>query len=295
MAPEPYFTMYAGILAEGEQVRDAAAHDFKLRRGSAAIDRGARVFVPWSLCAVVGEWGFYRHPADPAVILGDNIHMNDEWFNRNMFQDIPRNNLKGHGIDASNFKVGTLENWVEGALALNGVDEYCDIPLHAGIKAVQPFQQTEVILRDSNRRPVVTRRSQGAGLVYFQAADLIGYGLAEVCGVILSDAAKQRGRPTVPNSWRLAEIRSAHASGLATNVLLSRRSYATHHAFLLMNRDEYERAIRLRVPGLTGNWRVNQPLAAVPETKATGADLASTGVRIDLAPGGPAVVLLESL
>ena len=119
LAPE------AGILAPGDQVRDAATHDFNLRRGSAAIDRGARVFVPWALYAVVGEWGFYRHPADPAVILGENINMNEEWFARSMFQDIPRNDLKGHGIDDGNYKIGALENWTRGALELNGGDEFC--------------------------------------------------------------------------------------------------------------------------------------------------------------------------
>jgi len=116
-----------GALAKSPQVKDAAAHDFRLREGADAIDAGAKVFVPWPLYAVVGEWGFYKRRADPTRILGENINMNDEWVSRSMFHDIPRNDLTGHGIDASNFRMGALENWVAGALALNGVDEYCDI------------------------------------------------------------------------------------------------------------------------------------------------------------------------
>ena len=116
-----------GVLAKSPQVRDAAAHDFRPRADSAAIDAGAKVFVPWSLYAVVGEWGFYKNRTDPTLILGENINMNDEWVSRSMFHDVPRNDLKGHGIDASNFKLGALENWVEGALDLNGRDEYCGI------------------------------------------------------------------------------------------------------------------------------------------------------------------------
>jgi len=116
-----------GVIAESPQVRDAASHDFRPRGDSAAIDAGARVFVPWSLYAVVGEWGFYKNRTDPTLIRGENINMNDEWMSRSMFHDIPRNDLRGHGIDASNYKLGTLENWVEGALELNGRDEYCGI------------------------------------------------------------------------------------------------------------------------------------------------------------------------
>ncbi len=117
-----------GVRVRSPQVRDAAAHDFRLRPGAAAIDRGAKVFVPWGLYAVVGEWGFYRQRTDPGLIVGENLNVNDEWVTRSMFHCIPRNNLKGHGIDASNYKFGLLENWVEGALELNGVDEFCCLP-----------------------------------------------------------------------------------------------------------------------------------------------------------------------
>jgi hypothetical protein len=115
----------AGTLAPEPQTLDADAHDFRLRPGAAAIDHAPKVFVPWALYAVVGEWGFYRHPADPTRILGENINWNREWFDRAMFQDIPRNDLVGHGIDAGNFGVGTLETWTEGAITFDGRDEFC--------------------------------------------------------------------------------------------------------------------------------------------------------------------------
>ena len=117
-----------GTLTKSPQVKDAASHDFRLREGADAIDAGAKVFVPWSLYTVVGEWGFQKNRTDPTLVIGESINVNDEWVSRSMFHDIPRNDLKGHGIDASNYSMGTLENWVAGALTLNGVDEFCVLP-----------------------------------------------------------------------------------------------------------------------------------------------------------------------
>ena len=115
----------AGLLASEPQALDPSAHDFRPRADAAAVDRAPKVFVPWALSSVVGEWGFYLHPAEPTRILGENINWNREWFERGTYQNIPRNDLIGEGIDAGNFAAGTLEDWVPGALALNGRDEFC--------------------------------------------------------------------------------------------------------------------------------------------------------------------------
>jgi hypothetical protein len=112
----------------GKQVRQRDdVYDFRLLPNSPAAGRGVKAFVPWGLYAVVGEWGFFHRPADPSVILGENMNWNDEWFDREMFQDIPRNDLKAHGVDSASFEYGILENWVKGALRLNGRDQYCDL------------------------------------------------------------------------------------------------------------------------------------------------------------------------
>ncbi|MFW6163494.1 MAG: hypothetical protein ACODAJ_12050, partial [Planctomycetota bacterium] len=52
-------------------VATGAEHDFRLAAGSAAIDRGVKVFVPWALYAVVGEWHFRRNRQDPTRILDE--------------------------------------------------------------------------------------------------------------------------------------------------------------------------------------------------------------------------------
>ena len=115
----------AGTLAPGPQTLDAQAHDFRLRADAVAVDSAPKVFVPWALASVVGEWGFYLHPAEPTRILGEGINWNREWFERTTYQNVPRNDLTGVGIDAGNFTVGVLEDWVPGALTLNGRDEFC--------------------------------------------------------------------------------------------------------------------------------------------------------------------------
>ena len=117
-----------GIVTEISQVKNANAHDFRLKSSSAAIDHGAKVFVPWSLYSVVGEWNFYLHPADPGLILGENMNWNSEWDSREMYQDIPRNDLKSQNIDADSYRLGILENWTKGAIKLNGKNQYCYIP-----------------------------------------------------------------------------------------------------------------------------------------------------------------------
>ncbi len=114
-----------GIITPVSPVRNAEAHDFRLVAASAAIDRGVKVFVPWGLYAVVGEWHFIRHPADPALVPGANINMDEEWFHRAMFQEIPRNNLHVRGLAAGSFTRGTLEDWVDGALQFDGRSRYC--------------------------------------------------------------------------------------------------------------------------------------------------------------------------
>ncbi len=55
-----------GVDVQEPPLRDVAGHDFRPAPGSPVTDRGVKLFVPWGLYAVVGEWNFYDHPADPS-------------------------------------------------------------------------------------------------------------------------------------------------------------------------------------------------------------------------------------
>jgi hypothetical protein len=54
-------------------VVNAEKHDFRPLPGSEAVNRGVKVFVPWGLFGVTGEWHFRKHTADPTTLIGDNF------------------------------------------------------------------------------------------------------------------------------------------------------------------------------------------------------------------------------
>jgi len=143
-----------------------------------------------------------------------------------------------------------------------------------------------VVVATADGRPVVVRRALGRGFVYALGADLAGYPLAKLLAAVLEDAASARGMKAVPDAWRSVEARTADGA-LAPNVLVSRRSYPTHHALLLLNRDEYRKSIRLKLPGLTGAWRATEALSSTRLQARDG------WYEVSLEPSSPAVVLLE--
>jgi hypothetical protein len=113
-----------GVVAEAPPLRAAADHDFRPAEGSAAVDRGVRVFVPWGLKAVVGEWHFTRCRRDPTRILDAHWIMTLHHVKRDTYYKRPMYPLKAVGVDADDYVQGPLEDWTDGALALGGKDQY---------------------------------------------------------------------------------------------------------------------------------------------------------------------------
>jgi len=117
-----------GDIAQTSPVYHAAAHDFRPVPGGAAIGKGAKIFVPWGLARVVGEWHFYRNPADPAVVRDEHWYMSPRLVDRNRYRLFPRYDLQGIGIGLEDYVVGPLEDWTAGALRLNGTHQYLVLP-----------------------------------------------------------------------------------------------------------------------------------------------------------------------
>jgi len=117
-----------GFMSKDLPLRDPDNHDYRLKEGSMARDRGVRFFVPWGLYATVGEWNFCKNPADPTTVIGENFYMTDEYIHRNMYENIPWNDLKVHGATMDSYVPGNLEDWTAGALSFDGRSTFCILP-----------------------------------------------------------------------------------------------------------------------------------------------------------------------
>ena len=147
---------------------------------------------------------------------------------------------------------------------------------------------TETVWRDAQGHPIVTRRAMGKGSVYVVAADLRGYPLAKLLAAI-------RLRISAPPAMQIVDARTGE---LAPNVLVSRRSYPSHHALVLLNTDPFPKRLRIRLRDLNGAWHASDPLAGRrlrgPEGAAAWAarDIAETGIPFALDGGARGLLLL---
>jgi hypothetical protein len=117
-----------GSVAARPPLQDPAQRDFSLTADSAAIDQGVKVFVPWSLYATVGEWGFQAPGNDPTRILDEHWYMTPYYFSRDDYHTKPRFHLRGVNLRREDYVAGALEDWGRGALRLNGRDQYAVCP-----------------------------------------------------------------------------------------------------------------------------------------------------------------------
>ncbi len=114
----------AGKMAKQSPLRDPEDHDFRPVAGSAAIEYGARTFVPWGLYATVGEWHFTENRKDPSEVIDEHWYMTRYYLGRKGYMNQPMFPLKAVNVDAEDYIEGPLENWTRGVLKLNGRDQY---------------------------------------------------------------------------------------------------------------------------------------------------------------------------
>ncbi len=123
---------------------DAEKHDFRLEPSSPAVDYGVKVFVPWGLYAMVGEWNFARNNVDPTVAIDDHWYLTPAYGQRQDYYKVPTFPLKGPGLTAGDYVAGPLEDWTPaGALKLNGTDHY--LTLELGGPKKDPAEEEKVV------------------------------------------------------------------------------------------------------------------------------------------------------
>ena len=153
-------TAQAGVMAEELPLKDPDKHDYRLKEGSPAINAGVKFFVPWSLTTTVGEWNFYKHPADPGIVVGENFFMSDEYIHREMYNEVPWNNLKTQGVTLDSYATGDLEDWTPGALNFDGTSTYC-VLADKDLKAGYEFTGMIEILNDKSGKRRIYRGKRG--------------------------------------------------------------------------------------------------------------------------------------
>jgi len=126
-----------GTVSQTPPLRQPAQGDFRPAADSDTVSRGAKVFVPWSLSGVVGEWHFYPAGDDPTRIIDEHWTMTDYHVSRETYHERPMHPLKGVNVDAEDYVPGALEDWIAGALKFNPAKRHYAVLTHADM--MQPF------------------------------------------------------------------------------------------------------------------------------------------------------------
>ena len=116
-----------GLVSDVLPVVNEEKRDFRLTDTSPAIDRGVKVWVPWALSGVVGEWNFRLVPESPGKVLGDDVYAQPFYINGAMFQSeggVPANDLQGEGFEVADYTAGVLEDWNQGAVRFDGTKSF---------------------------------------------------------------------------------------------------------------------------------------------------------------------------
>ncbi|NLB69868.1 MAG: LamG domain-containing protein [Lentisphaerae bacterium] len=108
-----------GIATQAQIMHNPAQGDMRPVPNSPAAGKGVKFFVPWSLSRTVGEWNFRCNNKTPAVALDEHWYMSPLVVNRDNYYALPRHDLQGTNLEASDYINGPLEDWCKGAIRFN--------------------------------------------------------------------------------------------------------------------------------------------------------------------------------
>ncbi len=141
-----------GEVSNASPLRDPVKGDFRPAENSNVLNKGVKVFVPWALCGVVGEWNFYHTGDDPARIIDEHWYMTDYCVSRDNYHERPMYPLKGVNVSAADYVQGPLEDWIAGALRFTATKKQYATLAHADM--MKPFSFRDLRLsRHENAKP----------------------------------------------------------------------------------------------------------------------------------------------
>ena len=120
------WAMDAGVVVDKDPIPNAGELDF---RPVPALQKQPcyKVFVPWSLHGVVGEWTFAVNNEDHTRVIDEHSYLTPYHRARKQYYKRPYYPLRAVGVQRDDFVDGTLETWTRGALRLNGESQYLTI------------------------------------------------------------------------------------------------------------------------------------------------------------------------
>ncbi|MCX7886172.1 MAG: LamG domain-containing protein, partial [Verrucomicrobiae bacterium] len=151
-----------GFVSLTPPLRDPARGDFRPAHDSIAVDRGAKVFVPWALCGVVGEWHFYPRGDDPAHLIDEHWYMTDYHVDRDTYHERPTYPLKAVNVTAADYIQGALEDWINGALRFTAAKKQYAVLSNA--EMMKPFTFSASKLGRHEGRKLETSVVEGEAL-----------------------------------------------------------------------------------------------------------------------------------
>jgi hypothetical protein len=126
-----------GETSKTSPLRDPAGGDFRPTEGAGGIGKGVKVFVPWALSGVVGEWNFYPAGNDPTNLIDEHWYMTDYHVSRDEYLTRPMYPLRGVNETREDCVPGPLEDWIPGALHFSPARKQYATLLHA--EMMRPF------------------------------------------------------------------------------------------------------------------------------------------------------------
>ena len=141
-----------GVLSKTSPLCDPARGDFRPAKGAAGIGKGVKVFVPWALSGVVGEWNFFPAGDDPTNLIDEHWYMTDYHVSRDDYYKRPMYPLKGVNVTRQDYMQGRLEDWIMGALSFSPAKKQYAMISHAEMMKAFSFRDLKKS-RHENARP----------------------------------------------------------------------------------------------------------------------------------------------